>query len=306
MLRKPNQLTKWEFPFVSHELSNFYNTIGDDGVLGLALRRTDGISESACLLVSTSEHTQKVMYQLFQEGQLYEPHTTAIVIGALTLGDIAIDVGAHVGYFTSIFRLCVGGTGSVFAFEPMPSTFRRLLKNILGNRFNNVMALPIALSDESGEAVFYMDSENEGESSLMVRPGLQSCVVQLTCLDDMFQDFLAKRPRVLKLDAEGVELKILKGGESFFQTHAPDLVICEHNRGALYKAGITPQELRHFFDIRGYRCGVINNGYDMDMRGATFYRMIEPGEQFQADNYGYVFNLMFVREGSGLYPDEMM
>jgi len=110
----------------------------------------------------------------------------------------------------------------------------------------------------------------------------------------------------MKLDAEGVELKILQGGERFFKTHAPDLVICEHNLGALIRAGVTPAILRHFFDVRGYRCGVINNGFGMDMRGATFYRMIDPGQPLQADDYGNVFNLMFVREGSGLYPEAMV
>lgn len=302
----PNQQTKWDSPFGGSTLYSFYNAIDDNNILGLAVRRPDGTSESAGILVSATEHTQKVMYALFQDGHLYEPHTTAIAVGALRSGDIAIDIGAHVGYFTVLFRLCVGESGSVFAFEPMPSTYRRLLKNVIGNRMVNVMALPMAMSGASGEAVFYIDAENEGESSLMVRPGLRSCTVQTSTLDDLFQDFLGKRPRVMKLDAEGVELNILKGGERFFQTHAPDLVICEYNPGAMIGAGFTSDDLRGFFDTRGYRCGVINNGHGMDMRGATFYRMIEPGEPLQQVEHDYVFNLMFVREGSGLYPAAMM
>ncbi len=246
------------------------------------------------------------MYQLFQNGALYEPFTSAIAVGALRPGDIALDVGAHIGYFSTLFRLCVGETGGVFAFEPMPDTYRRLLQNILGNNFRNVMALPLVLSNETGEARFYIDANNEGESSLMIRPGLDSCVVQVTSLDEMFHNFLSQRPRVLKLDAEGVELKILHGAQSFFNTHAPDLVICEHNRGALQNAGISVHDLRQFFETRGYRSGMINNGHGMEMNGATFYRMVEPGESFQADDYGYVFNLLFVREESGLYPEKMV
>ena len=72
------------------------------------------------------------------------------------------------------------------------------------------------------------------------------------------------------------------------------------------RSGYSPKELRSFFDAKGYRCGVINNGHLMDMRGAAFYRTIAPGEPLQAEDYGYVFNLMFVREGSGLYPEAMI
>lgn len=306
MTIQPNQLIRWDSPFKGAELSSFFNSSGADGVVGLAVRRTDGTSDSACLLVSVEEHTQKTMYSLFQQGRLYEPHTTAIVVGALRPGDTMIDVGAHVGYFSVLSRLCVGPQGSVFAFEPLPETYRRLLKNVIGNRLQNVMALPIAVSDCCGEASFYLDPANEGESSLLDRGGQVRHVVQTSTLDAVFENFLEKRPRVMKLDAEGVELNILHGAAAFFETHAPDLVICEHNGGALSNAGISADELRAFFDCRGYRCGVINNGAYMDMRGANFYRMIGAGEKLQPDDYGYVFNMMFVRDGSGLYPDEMV
>ena len=303
---RPNQLINWGTPLGNSELLSFYNSVGTEGVLGLVVRQPDGANEAACVVVNRDEHTQGIMYQLFESGRLYESHTTAVAVGALRPGDTAIDVGAHVGYFTALFRLCVGKAGRVFAFEPMPSTYRRLLRNVLGNDFHNVMALPMALSDENGEAHFFLDPENEGESSLVVRPELRSCVVQTTSLDELFADSLRVRPRVMKLDAEGVELKILRGGKRFFAAHAPDLVICEHNRTALREAGVTPDDLRQFFAQHGYRCGVINNGLGMDMGGATFYRMVTANEPLQADDYGYVFNLMFVRDGSGLYTNDMM
>lgn len=305
MALKPRQLTRWETPFGGGCLSSFYDTAGEDGVLGLTVQRPDGAQESACLLVDRAGHTQRVMFELFRSGRLYESHTTAVVAGALRPGDMAIDVGAHVGYFAVLFRLCVGERGSVLAFEPMPTTYRQLLRNVLGNRFRNVMALPIALSDASGEAMFYLDPENEGESSFVPRDG-KSCVVQVASLDDLFRDGLEKRPRVLKLDAEGVELKILNGGSRFFASHAPDLVICEYNKGALEGSGATEGDLRRFFMDRGYRCAIINNGHGMEMRGATFYRMIRSEEPPQPSDYAYVFNLMFVREGSGLYPAPQM
>ena len=117
---------------------------------------------------------------------------------------------------------------------------------------------------------------------------------------------LHKRPRVLKLDAEGVELNILNGGRRFFETHAPDLVICECHRGALAAAGSSEQALRRFFDDRGYACAVLNNGEGLNLGGGAYYRYLSPGEPSADENYPYVYNLAFVRDGSCLFPAPFM
>ena len=287
----------------------FHDLVGDDGVCGMALARAGQAPETACLIVSRQAHTQQVMYQLFsQRAQLYEPQTSLLAVGALRPGDIALDIGAHVGYFSMLFRLAVGSAGSVYAFEPMPDTYRRLVRNVMVNRFTNVLPLPMAVADRSGSATFHIDADNEGESSLLETGGSQTAEVQVTSLDDMFRDGLPARPRVMKIDAEGVELSILNGGRQFFERYAPDMVICELNRGALAKAGIGEADLRAFFEARGYRCAIImlaapDSG--LDFRGARFYRYLAEGE-FVGDACKYVFNLMCIRPGSGLYPADLL
>jgi FkbM family methyltransferase len=285
----------------------FHNMIGEEGVLGLAASRSGASAESACLLVGTQEYTQKFMLDLFQEGIAYEQWTSCLAFGVLREGDIAIDVGAHVGYYSMLFRLGVGPSGTVYAFEPMPETYRRLLRNVMYNGFVNLLPLPLAVADRSGSAEFHVNSRNEGESSLLGRePGTRSCAVQMTCLDDVFRDALPRRPRLLKLDAEGVELNILRGGQRFFETHAPDLVICEHNIGALLATGESEWTLRRFFDERGYACAVLNNGEQMPLGGGEYYRYLRTDEESAPPGYEYVYNLMFVRPGCGLYPDPLL
>jgi FkbM family methyltransferase len=297
----PNQMFRVETPSES-ALWIFHNAIGEEGVLGLSVARPGMPPETACLLVSRKEHTQRVMHDLFREGRLYEKWTSGLVLGALRVGDIAIDIGAHVGLFSVLARLCVGASGMVFAFEPMPDTYRRLLHNVMYNRFTNVLPLPLAVSAQSGSAEFYIDPDNEGESSLVAFPSGSSCIVQMTSLDDIFRDALGKRPRLLKLDAEGVELSILQGGPEFFAAYAPDMVICECNRGALMAAGVSEWMLRRFFDERGYNCAVVNNGMGLDLGGGEYYRYLRADEESAPRDFGYVYNLMFVRAGSGLYP----
>jgi FkbM family methyltransferase len=303
---QPNELFRIDCPEDS-AFWIFHNAIGEEGVLGLASSRSGVPAESACLLVGKQEHTQKLMLLMFQEGMAYEQWTSCLAFGALREGDIAIDVGAHVGYFSMLFRLGVGPSGTVYAFEPMPETYRRLLRNVMSNGFVNLLPLPLAVAERSGSAEFYIDSQNEGESSLLGwRPGIHSCTVQVTSLDDIFRDALPKRPRLLKLDAEGVEMNILRGGKRFFDTHAPDLVICEHNSGALMAAGASEWTLRHFFDERGYTCALLNNGEQMPLGGGEYYRYLQPDEESTPPGYGYVYNLMFVRSGCGLYPEPLL
>jgi FkbM family methyltransferase len=287
----------------------YHDRVGEDGICGLAVARAGQAPETAGLIVSLKAHTQKVMYHVFSEqGQLYDPCTSLLALGALRPGDIALDIGAHVGYFSMLFRLAVGSTGTVFAFEPMPDTYRRLLRNVMTNRFTNVMPLPLAVADRSGSAIFHIDANNEGESSLLGGGGSESCQVQVTCLDDLFRDGLPARPRLMKIDAEGVEMNILNGGRRWFDQCAPDLVICEINWGALLLAGTTEADIRNFFETRGYRCAAINVGEadsGLDLGGGRFYRYLELNE-FVSDRCRYVFNLMCVRAGSGLYPADFL
>jgi FkbM family methyltransferase len=303
---QPNELSKVE-TLGEAELWIFHNTIGDEGVLGLSVKRRGAMgAETACLLVSRTAHTQRVMHHLFEEAHLYEEWTSSLALGALRTGDVAIDVGAHVGLFSTLFRLGVGPSGSVYGFEPMPETYRRFLRNVMYNRFTNVLPLQLAVSEQSGNALFHIDLENEGESSLLRRPEEDSCNVQVTSLDEIFCDALPKRPRVLKIDAEGVEPSILRGGSRLFETHAPDLVICEYNRGLLLAAGASEWILRDFFRDRGYACAVINNGQAMDLAGGKYYRYLKPEEESTPPDFAYVYNLMFVRNGSGLYPSPFL
>ncbi|TXI76021.1 MAG: FkbM family methyltransferase [Dokdonella sp.] len=281
---------------------------GEDGICRMTMTRAGCAPERAEFHVSLNEFTQKVLYQQFGEGVLYEYETSMLAIGALRPGDLAIDVGAHVGYFTFLFRLLVGATGKVFAFEPMPDTYRRLVENVRRNGFDNVLPLSLALAERSGRARFNISARNEGESSLIYALPGDSCEVEVTSLDEHFSEPFLARPRLLKIDAEGAEMLILQGAQQWFAREAPEMVICEINRGALDQAGTHEDEIREFFAARNYRCAVVNL-YGMDMGasqcGGKFYRYLEAGEPAAPDS-PYVFNLMFVHRDSDLYPEPFL
>lgn len=68
----------------------------------------------------------------------YEPNETWAIRKILRPGDIFIDIGANIGYFSVLAARLVGPTGRVFAFEPVPPTVERLRHNIKINGVNNI------------------------------------------------------------------------------------------------------------------------------------------------------------------------
>ena len=63
-------------------------------------------------------------------------------------GDTVVDLGANIGYYTLILAQLVGKSGHVYAFEPEPSNFEILSKNVKENKHDNVTLVQKAISDK--------------------------------------------------------------------------------------------------------------------------------------------------------------
>jgi FkbM family methyltransferase len=129
-------------------------------------------------------------------------------------GDLAIDVGANIGFMTGLMALRAGRVGAVRAFEPHPRVFAALQENLaLFRRHPGVAAMeafPQAVSDRAGTAVLY-DGEhftaNHGLASLVATSG-PSLTVATTTLDAVLG---ASTAAVVKIDVEGSEQRVLSG-----------------------------------------------------------------------------------------------
>jgi FkbM family methyltransferase len=89
------------------------------------------------------------------------------ITAALRPGDVAIDIGANIGYDTMLMSQAVGPTGSVHAFEPDLKNLTELIKNIANLDYNNVTIQSLALSDDIGMAkITVADQYNRGVSNL--------------------------------------------------------------------------------------------------------------------------------------------
>lgn len=147
-----------------------------------------------------------------RESGIWEPFETELFRRILNPGDLCIDVGANIGYFSVLAGHCVGESGQVFAFEPAPANAELLQRNIALNRMQQHCLVEVAgLADQAGEATLYLHPDNLGDHQLYVpNPQLNSVVVRLLRGDDYFAD----RPgpvSLVKIDTQGAEYQVVKG-----------------------------------------------------------------------------------------------
>lgn len=170
--------------------------------------------------------------------------------------DAIIEVGANVGVYTVFFdalsRRPTGRLKTIYAFEPSPKAFGRLLTNLAANEARSVVPFPVAVAEETGFLQFYEPEGHLTNGSLVrgfaenfTKNVRQNTIVALAgaTLEPMF----ARHQRVLlKIDAEGFEPKILVAMEPLLERYRPDLLI-EVLDG-------TDAELRAFDSVKAYDC----------------------------------------------------
>lgn len=144
----------------------------------------------------------------------YEPVETKAIKEIVKKGDVIIDAGANIGYYTILISKIVGPNGRVYAFEPEKSCFELLKKNCRENRCYNVVLINKALSDKEGEINFYIDEKDKASSSVIKNIDTNKTIVQTTTLDKE----ISEPVHFMKMDIEGAELQALKGATTLLQS----------------------------------------------------------------------------------------
>ena len=132
-------------------------------------------------------------------------------------GDVVIDIGSHVGII-SIILAKLNPELTIYAFEPLPSNFSMLLKNIEENNISNIKPFQMAVTEVSGRQVYLYDRteelKNSGGASLFT-PNPHRTLVDTISLDDIFKRHHIKECNLLKIDCEGSEYDILLNSNKF-------------------------------------------------------------------------------------------
>lgn len=161
----------------------------------------------------------------------YEPELMAKLSAWLKVGDVFIDVGANMGFFTLLGCQLVGPAGKVYAFEPQRESLLWLLRNLGLNNISNAIVISLALSDRNGEGSLSVPPfYNNGVSSLGSHTnGSSKLPVGIVAFNEIpsITDADRARIRLLKIDTEGHELQVLRGMSQLLSSRTPLAIACE-------------------------------------------------------------------------------
>jgi FkbM family methyltransferase len=138
-------------------------------------------------------------------------------------GAVFWDIGAHVGFFTILASRLVGSIGRVHAFEPMPLNLKRLGKSAELNGTDNVTVHGIAVGGTNGSAQLYGHRANAMWTLVAERANTDGVTVRCRTIDSLASEL--GDPEVIKVDVEGAELDLLRGGLATIQLAKPTLVV---------------------------------------------------------------------------------
>ena len=152
----------------------------------------------------------------------YKPATIRIIRNLVRPGMRCIDLGAHSGFFTCLLAQCVGESGRVHAFEPMPAVHDLLARNVQENQMAaRVTGYRLAASNKPAAL------EASVLSNMVVLgaiEGAEKTTVQSVRVDDIVHEPVD----FIKMDIEGHEPSALQGMSGIINAHHP-IIVTEAN-----------------------------------------------------------------------------
>lgn len=187
----------------------------------------------------------------------YAPLIVEAMKQFLPRGGTLIDVGANIGYLSAVAAGLVGPTGEVHCFEPVPAYFERLERLARLNPNHKIKVNACAAGEIPGKSRIYV-TEEAGQSTMVsgykhTAEICMTCEIPVVRLDQYIEEHEFRGLDLIKIDAEGFELPILRGLERFFQStpHRP-AIICEIAPRAYSLLGRNVSQLAEFMSAHGY------------------------------------------------------
>ncbi|HEY1719833.1 MAG TPA: FkbM family methyltransferase [Magnetospirillaceae bacterium] len=205
---------------------------------------------------------EKTILSFVTKGQYYEPEISQLMLRVVRDGDTVIDVGANVGFFTILAATLVGSNGRVVSFEPDPANRARLTNNSAINGYTQCTLIESPVTDKPGTVEFFINSDDSGGNALWdpaqfpgnVRSQAQKKVmqVQATTLDDEIVRQKLLTPKLIKVDTEGADQRVLEGARKLLAKAAVPFVVSELHEFGLEKMNCSQESFRGYMEGLGY------------------------------------------------------
>lgn len=191
--------------------------------------------------------------------EAYEIEAVKFIKKLTRPGMTVLDIGANIGYYSVILGKSVGENGKVYAFEPEPTNFQFLERNIGANSLSHVKAYRLALANKPGILSFYLHESNKGKHSLIDYQKNTECIkVEATTVDSFITKHGIRKIDLIKIDVEGAEPMVFEGMKETLAKHRP-IIFTEYFPYAIRSSGRDPLNFLRNLDTLGYRFQIIED-----------------------------------------------
>jgi len=226
--------------------------------------------EGSKMYLRPREHTFATSLLL---GKAYEKFETDLFKEVVGEGMVVIDCGANIGYYTLLAARLVGDKGKVFAFEPEPSNYALLVKNIEANGYGNVVPARKAVSDRTGSIKLSLADDPSGHSLGRIAQEHARGVIAVDSITlDKFLGQNITPVDVIKMDIEGAEMRAIEGMNNVIRQNPELKIITEFCPAYLERCGSTPASYFNKLKSHGFKI------YAMDERRQCLEMVSEVGQ----------------------------
>ncbi|MEO9947644.1 MAG: FkbM family methyltransferase [Roseobacter sp.] len=210
-------------------------------------------------LVPTNDYVGRSMKYF---GDL-DPKVSAIVDKCVSPGDVCLDIGANLGLVSLRMSDRVGPLGLVHAFEPQPRMQSYLKRTMDENGIKNIKLHGIALGEEKGTLPLSIPKSNAGSASFVEDRGSQAEKIDVPVhrLTEFMKELGVGSVSFIKIDVEGFESLVIKGGMDFLREARPNAIILEEHK--TIQNNILPECLQLLIGL----------GYDLYAMPKVYFRV---------------------------------
>ena len=236
-----------------------------------------GFNRLACRdgIIIEARNNRDIMFRELMVNGWYQDEVLTALRHLLRPGDVFWDIGANYGFVSIFVERAFDGHVRTVSFEPSPFVLTDLRRNLELNECRHVEVQPICLSDRLGVVKFYASAENSWNATI-VRGFAESTgedievEVQSSTIDESVKHL--SPPAVIKLDVEGAEPMVIRGGQEFLRAQRPAMIV-EYNVDAIRGAGLTPEAYLAMFHDIGYRIHLLRRPWVGGYRWSSLYQI---------------------------------
>ena len=171
--------------------------------------------------------------RIYCDGE-YEPAETLALERLVTPTSIVLDIGANLGYYTTLFA---ARAAQVFAIEPAPTTLSLLRHNV--RRHANVTVCPVAIGDADCHTYLFLDRNNAGNHQVFADSSRRAVEVRQVTVDTLVRERRIPRVDLIKIDIQGAEAAAFRGMQQTLAANPRAIIVVEFWPRGLGRAGVT-------------------------------------------------------------------